>query len=194
MLHDPVIDEARAQGVSIAEYLRMKHDERRQRINAIAAKETARMAAIAEAEAIKAAANRKAEWRKSWRNMVALAKLASRHKQKYGLGAGVMKKHKLEQIKAQVAAKYGLYVSDMEGNRKTARYAVARFEYFWRALRETKFSMLEVGQRIGKDHTTVYYGAKRYEEIQKHKAGNIKLSNLTGYAPFLGLVIPLEDS
>ena len=209
MLHDPVIDEARAQGVSIAEYLQRKHKERRKTAeqwaaiereknakNAAVQAEIARRARIAKliADWREERELRKDKWRTSWREMVAIAARQKADKLEEIFAAIPQKRSPLEQIIFECCAKYGVSVAEVKSERRTAQLVIARMEYYFRARRETVQSYLGIGRTMNnKDHTTVISGIKRYERLQRIKAGLEPMNKLSGHREHLPLVIDLEQ-
>lgn len=211
MLHDPVIDEARAQGVSIAEYLQSQHKARRKAADKWAAIERKKNAdrkayedAIARREKIakliadwrEERARQKAKWRTSWREMVAIAarQQAEKLEEIYASFPQKRARAMLEQIIFECCAKYGLTAPEIKSTRRDAKLVIARMEYYFRARQETSHSFIKIGTAIGKDHTTVISGIKRYEQLQRIKAGLEPADKYGGYRDFLHLVIDQEPN
>jgi len=67
-----------------------------------------------------------------------------------------------DEILARVAIKHGLHIVDLLSRSRSLAVTDARSEYFFLALNETPASSVEIGRSIGKDHTTVLYGAARH--------------------------------
>lgn len=68
-------------------------------------------------------------------------------------------------IVEEVAAKHGVFMSDMRSVRRGRAQVAARHEAMWRLRNETTMSLPEIGRRLGgRDHTTVLHGVKRHQE------------------------------
>jgi chromosomal replication initiation ATPase DnaA len=104
------------------------------------------------------AAKEKDRWRASWRYMVQLADEKQRRATVY---SG-------KQILEQTAAKYGMTVDDLKSAKRTRAYCQPRFEFYWRARRETSLSLPQIGRISGgRDHTTVLHGVRKYEALRR---------------------------
>jgi hypothetical protein len=104
------------------------------------------------------AAKAKEKWRASWRYMVQLADEKQRRATVY---SG-------KQILEQTAAKYGMTVEDLKSAKRTRAYCQPRFEFYWRARRETSLSLPQIGRLAGgRDHTTVLHGVRKYEALRR---------------------------
>jgi len=68
-------------------------------------------------------------------------------------------------IICEVANKYGLTHNELVSNRRSRQVAWPRQEAMWRCAKETTFSLPDIGRALGgRDHTTVIYGIRRYEQ------------------------------
>lgn len=74
----------------------------------------------------------------------------------------------LRQIIREVCVKHGVSELDLQSYRRDAPVVRARHEAFFRARYETKFSLAEIGRRIGnRDHTTVIHGIWAHRQRMK---------------------------
>ena len=76
----------------------------------------------------------------------------------------------MKTILAEVAADHGLRPSDITGDRRFIHHVRARQDFMWRA-RQVKFmdgkprySLPQIGQFLGVDHTTVIHGVRAHEK------------------------------
>lgn len=69
------------------------------------------------------------------------------------------------EILKEVCRKYGFSVLDIKSMRRQGPLVRARFEFMWRAKKETKRSLPEIGRFLGKDHTTVLHGVRRFQDM-----------------------------
>lgn len=70
---------------------------------------------------------------------------------------------KFEQVLREVADKHGLSVAELRGSCRMRGVAWPRQEVMYRAYRETRLSLPQIGSRLGdRDHTTVLYGIKAH--------------------------------
>lgn len=70
----------------------------------------------------------------------------------------------LRQILEEVAAEYGLTISDLTGPCRERHIAWPRQKAMYRARKETMLSMPAIGHRLGgRDHTTILHGARAHE-------------------------------
>ena len=73
-----------------------------------------------------------------------------------------------KRILREVAEKHGVTVNDILSPRRSNPIVHARQEAAWRMKTETAFSYPEIGRRMGgKDHTTIMWAVKRYEEMRE---------------------------
>lgn len=75
----------------------------------------------------------------------------------------------VEKIIAEVARTYNVSESDILSNRKTASLALARQVSMYIARETTELSYKAIGEKFGKDHTTVLYNVKKIEDFLKDK-------------------------
>lgn len=75
----------------------------------------------------------------------------------------------VEKIIAEVAKSYNISESDIISNRKTAKLALARQVAMYIARQTTELSYKAIGEKFGRDHTTVLYNCSRVEEFLKDK-------------------------
>lgn len=67
-------------------------------------------------------------------------------------------------ILAEVAEKRKVPLQDMLSNRRFLPIIEARQEAYYRLVTETSMGWAQIGRLIGKDHTTVLHGCRRYAE------------------------------
>lgn len=78
----------------------------------------------------------------------------------------------IHEIILEVAASYGLSIMELIGAQRSRYIAWPRQEIMYRASKETRLSLPQIGRVLGdRDHTTIMYGIRRYEERMKG-AGN----------------------
>ena len=75
----------------------------------------------------------------------------------------------VEKIISEVARSYSVSESDIVSNRKTAKLALARQVAMYIARETTDLSYKAIGEKFGRDHTTVLYNYNRVEEFLKDK-------------------------
>jgi len=69
------------------------------------------------------------------------------------------------EIERQVAARHGVSVAELRGPCRARRVAWPRQELMWRARRETRLSLPQIGERLGgRDHTTVIHGVRAHQD------------------------------
>ena len=85
------------------------------------------------------------------------------------------KRIKMRAISVTVAAEYGLDFDDLMKATKIRKIAHARFEA-WREIYESRdddgkriFSMPDIAEFFGKDHTTILGGIRRAKEIKERE-------------------------
>jgi hypothetical protein len=77
-----------------------------------------------------------------------------------------------ETICAEVAAKYGYATEDMKSEKRGPLLLLqARYEFWWRAWRETGLPMGVIANIARKDRTTVIHGVGRYRAMQEEVKG-----------------------
>lgn len=70
----------------------------------------------------------------------------------------------IAEIKAEVAAKHGVTINDLESQTRNQMICLARFEAMWRCRQETIASLPQIGRSFGnRDHTTVLHGIRRHQ-------------------------------
>lgn len=69
----------------------------------------------------------------------------------------------MREIAEQVCAKHGVTVADIRGPFRPQKITRARHETFARIRRETTFSLPSIARWFHKDHTTVSYGVRKFE-------------------------------
>jgi chromosomal replication initiation ATPase DnaA len=125
------------------------------------------------------ARRRKEMWRVSWVKMVELAEFSQKKimetlRQKAVETAYELERLRLPTVKdiiSEVAEKYGVTANDILSERRTRNLAQPRFEVCWRARRETRLSLPQIGRSIGgRDHTTVLNGIRRYDAMRREIA------------------------
>lgn len=78
----------------------------------------------------------------------------------------------LHQVIRETAAKHNVSTEHLIGHCRRAGVAWARFEVMWRARCDLGMSYQLIGRVLGgRDHTTIMYGVKRYENWRSH--GNL---------------------
>ena len=65
---------------------------------------------------------------------------------------------------AKVLVKHGMTFIDVAGQAKSQKFVDCRFEIYYRLRRELGLSLMQVGQMLNKDHTSVLHGYRRMEE------------------------------
>ena len=75
----------------------------------------------------------------------------------------------VEKIISEVARSYGLSENDIISNRKTSKLALARQVAMYIARETTDLSYKTIGEKFGRDHTTVLYNYNRVTEFLKDK-------------------------
>jgi chromosomal replication initiation ATPase DnaA len=73
-------------------------------------------------------------------------------------------------IMAEVALSHGVSGVDIKSNRRARRILFARQEFMYRAKTETLHSVAAIGRFCMKDHTTVMYGVRQYEQRMREGA------------------------
>ncbi len=75
----------------------------------------------------------------------------------------------IEKIIAEVARTYNVSESEILSNRRTAALVLARQVAMYIARETTELSFKAIGEKFGKDHTTVLYNVNKIEEFLKDK-------------------------
>ncbi|MBR5923592.1 MAG: chromosomal replication initiator protein DnaA [Clostridia bacterium] len=81
----------------------------------------------------------------------------------------------VEKIIEEVARSYNISESDIISNRKTAKLALARQVAMYIARQTTDLSYKAIGEKFGRDHTTVLYNCNRVEEFLADKPNEKEL-------------------
>lgn len=78
----------------------------------------------------------------------------------------------IAQIRREVCRKYGITETEILADRREKRLVIPRHEVFWRARKESRCSLPQIGRLMGgRDHTTVLHGCANYERLRRIKAG-----------------------
>lgn len=75
-------------------------------------------------------------------------------------------------VRAEIAEKFGLAIEEIMGEQRSKKIVEARHEIFWRLKKETKWSLPQIGRFMGRDHTTVLHGLRRYAKRHGQDNGN----------------------
>ncbi|MBR4761128.1 MAG: chromosomal replication initiator protein DnaA [Clostridia bacterium] len=75
----------------------------------------------------------------------------------------------IEKIISEVARSYGVSESDIISSRKTAKLALSRQVAMYIARQTTELSYSAIGEKFGRDHSTVLYNCNRIEEFLRDK-------------------------
>lgn len=74
--------------------------------------------------------------------------------------------NKIEQIKRIVCRRYGISKSEIESDRKIPKFVVPRQIGMHLARKHTKYSLMEIARRFGRDdHSTVHHAHKKMERL-----------------------------
>lgn len=65
---------------------------------------------------------------------------------------------------AKVLVKHGMTFIDVAGQAKSQKFVDCRREIYYRLRRELGLSLMQVGQMVNKDHTSVLHGYRKMEE------------------------------
>jgi chromosomal replication initiation ATPase DnaA len=68
------------------------------------------------------------------------------------------------QIVKQVAAKHGVTFEAIIGHQRNKALVIARHEALYRLSQETTFSLVKIGHKMQRDHTSVMYGIHKHKE------------------------------
>ena len=71
-------------------------------------------------------------------------------------------RHPWRVIVGEVCKKHKLNPKDLFGERRFKTFSSARHEAFWRMRYELKMSLLDIAYKMGKDHSTVLHGIRKY--------------------------------
>lgn len=78
----------------------------------------------------------------------------------------------IAQIRREVCRKYGITETEILADRREKRLVIPRHEIFWRARKESRCSLPQIGRLMGgRDHTTVLHGIANYERLRRIKSG-----------------------
>lgn len=78
----------------------------------------------------------------------------------------------IAQIRREVCRKYGIAETEILADRREKRLVIPRHEIFWRARKESRCSLPQIGRLMGgRDHSTVLHGCRNYERLRRIKAG-----------------------
>lgn len=87
-------------------------------------------------------------------------------RQVYGLPIGPFPRPSPSLLIGAVAHVHGLTASDLTGPSRQAHVVLPRQECYWRMREQFRFSLPEIGQRLGgRDHTTVLHGIRKYQAL-----------------------------
>ena len=75
----------------------------------------------------------------------------------------------IEKIIAEVAKSYNISEADIVSNRKTAKLVLARQVAMYISRQTTELSYKAIGEKFGRDHTTVLYNCNQVEKFLKDK-------------------------
>jgi hypothetical protein len=65
-------------------------------------------------------------------------------------------------VAQEVCAKHKITLKELQGVRRFKKYSDARREVYWRLRSELRMSLLDIGRKMGKDHTTILHGLRVY--------------------------------
>jgi chromosomal replication initiator protein len=68
-------------------------------------------------------------------------------------------------IAREVTTKRNVRWIDIVSARRTRNLLIPRFEVMWRARHETLMSLPQIGRQMGRDHTTILYGVRKYQAM-----------------------------
>lgn len=68
-------------------------------------------------------------------------------------------------IMAEVCQKHGITQQELVSSRRSQKLVAARNEASYRMYRETPMNMSAIARRLNRDHTTIIYSIRRYEEV-----------------------------
>ena len=72
--------------------------------------------------------------------------------------------HPWKKILEEIAEKHGVPKRILLSTDKSVAAVRARWELFYRMNTECHLSLAEIGRRVGKDHSTVLYGVRKYKQ------------------------------
>lgn len=73
----------------------------------------------------------------------------------------------VQAIAQEEAERAGITMAKILGAQRSQKYVKPRHIAMWRAARETKASLVEIGRIFGRDHTTVMYAVGKVAAAQK---------------------------
>lgn len=177
--NDDITLRARANGRTVFDQITEEHRRRRREMASIRQdamkrkrirEDLAREAEEARARAVQMAAakqQKKEQWRISWARMINL------HKEIENGGRDILnlasvRRLKLKDILREVEERTGYTAEDIGGIARDRHIVRVRHYVFWRARRDTKLSLPEIGRRakgdeIGFDHSTVFNGIRKFQ-------------------------------
>jgi hypothetical protein len=197
MTPEIILEQASASGKTVAEYLNDQHKNRQRAIYARADQLRREQAAMERQKQREAQEQKRVRWRLSWMRMVEIAwqrKIDLADEPSIPVN---VPKHSLSRILDEIAGKYapfGVTRDKIVAHRRSAPQAIARLEYYWRAVTETNFSLIQIGRRCGgRDHTTILSGARKYQSLQRQVSGAEPVSpKYRNFPDLLALIIPAE--
>lgn len=75
---------------------------------------------------------------------------------------------KAQTIMLEICEEFDIALSDLMSPRRFMDAVLARRKAFWRLKNETTWSLPQIGRFIGKDHTTVLHGIRRFQVDALH--------------------------
>ena len=66
-------------------------------------------------------------------------------------------------ILTEIAKKHGVTLTELRGNQRSRQQVLARHEAMYRLRAETPMSLLAIGERLGRDHSSVIYGIAQHQ-------------------------------
>ena len=77
-------------------------------------------------------------------------------------------RHPWRVIVGEVCKKRKINLKDLFGDRRLKAFSAARQEAFWRMRYELKMSLLDIAHKMGRDHSTVLHGIRKYASENPH--------------------------
>lgn len=71
---------------------------------------------------------------------------------------------KMGRLAKEICERHGITGHELRGTLRRRHLTAARHEFCWRAVNELGFQMTQVGKYLHKDHTTVLHGVRKYKE------------------------------
>ena len=65
-------------------------------------------------------------------------------------------------ILTEIAKKHGVTLTELCGSQRSRQQVLARHEAMYRLRAETRMSLLAIGERLGRDHSSVIYGIAQH--------------------------------